>query len=86
MYKLIQLCFCLYISINFIQEESLTQFHDRFEHLLWTYEVAKFWMIKLCLNVDLCRNGTSDFPGKSDLQKETNSFFVFLRMASKFLF
>ena len=29
----------------------LIQFYSRFDHFSWTYEVVKFWIIKLCLDV-----------------------------------
>ena len=36
---------------QFMKKEPFTQFYGRFDHLPWTYEVAKIWMITLRLDV-----------------------------------
>ena len=39
------------VFVNFMEKEHFTHFYGRFDNFSWTYEVAKFWMIKLCLDV-----------------------------------
>ena len=41
----------LHVFVNFVEKKPCTKFYGVFDHFLLTYEVAKFWMIKLCLNV-----------------------------------
>ena len=43
--------FSLHVFINFMEKELFTPFYGRFDQFSWTYEVVKFWMIKLCLDV-----------------------------------
>ena len=49
MYQTFHLWFSLQIFVNLWKKNIL--FYGRFDHFSWTYEVAKFWMIKLCLDV-----------------------------------
>ena len=41
----------LHVFIDFMEKEPFTQFYGCLDHFKWTYEVAKVWMIKLCLEV-----------------------------------
>ena len=48
MYKTFYPWFSLHIFVSFTEKE---QFYCRFDHFSLTYKVAKFWIIKLCLEV-----------------------------------
>ena len=52
MYKIFHPWFSLRIFVNFMEPfmEPFTLFYGHFDHFSWTYEVAKFWMIKSCLD------------------------------------
>ena len=41
----------MHIFVNFMEKEPFTHFYGHFDHYSWTYEVEKFWMIKLCADV-----------------------------------
>ena len=41
----------LHAFIDFMEKEPFTQFYGCLDHFKWTYEVAKVWMIQLCLEV-----------------------------------
>ena len=41
----------MHIFVTFMKKEPFTQFYGRFDPFSWTYQVAKFSMIKLCLDV-----------------------------------
>ena len=41
----------MHIFVNFMEKEPFTHFYGHFDHYSWTYEVEKFWMIKLCVDV-----------------------------------
>ena len=51
LYQTFQRWLSLYIFVNFMEKKPFTHFYGRCDHFSWTYEVAKLWMIKLCLDV-----------------------------------
>ena len=51
MYQLFHPWFPFNIFFVFVEKERFIQFYGPFDHFSWTYEVAKFSMIKLYLEV-----------------------------------
>ena len=51
MHKAVYLWFSLHIFVNFMEKEPFRKFYGAFDHLSWTYEFTKFWIIKMSLDV-----------------------------------
>ena len=52
MYKTFHLWISLDFSVSFAEKRPPIKFYGVFDHFSRTYEVAEFWIIKLCLDVN----------------------------------
>ena len=75
--------FSPHVFVSFIEKKSLIKFYDVCYHFSWTYKVAKFWMIKLYLNISVVIQ-TNQHTKHANCDLNVN-FWDFLLMSFCFL-